>query len=149
MKILVDADSCPVKDIIINEAKKFKIKVILVANISHVLDSEGYAKVIIVDKRSQSADIEIANRAKCGDIIITNDIGLAALGLGRKCQCISPSGRVFNNENIDSLLLSRHVASKLRRSKSKTRMKGPKKRTNDDDMRFRRGLINLIKDNIK
>ncbi len=82
MNIIVDADACPVKDIIVEESKKFNIPVIMVTDTSHIIDENGF-KVVTVDKSADIADFFIANIAKKGDISVTQDYGLATLLLAK------------------------------------------------------------------
>jgi len=76
MNILVDADACPVKEIIVRLAKKQKVPVIMLTDTSHLLD-DGYSKVITVDKGRDSADIRLVNLAGSGDIVVAQDFGVA------------------------------------------------------------------------
>lgn len=142
MKILVDGDSCPVKNIIMEVGKANNIHVIIVANINHIIDEKNSAELIYVDSRSQEADIVIVNKSEKNDIIITNDYGLASLVIQKNCYCISPSGNIFNKENIDRYLFQRHMTMKLKRGGHK--IKGPKKRQKYDDERFRKRLVEFI-----
>ena len=112
MKILVDADACPVKRIITEEAKPFEIEVIMVVDTSHILNDD-YARVITVDKGADSADIYLANFAEKGDVVITQDYGVAALALGKGCYALNQNGMIYSRENIDELLFSRHIGKKI------------------------------------
>jgi uncharacterized protein len=144
MKILVDADACPGRDIIEDVAACNKIKVIMYCDINHVLKS-NYSDVRYVDSGFQSVDMILVNDVEPWDIVVTQDYGVAAIALGKKAYAISPKGYIYNNENIDRLLFERHISSKVRRSGGKT--VNPKKRTKQDDSRLRNNLIKLI--NIK
>lgn len=142
MKILVDADSCPVKDIITAVAQKRNIRVILIASINHrMLAAEG-VQVITVDDSPQSVDIMLANQLVPGDIVVTQDWGLAALVLGKKAKALSPRGLIFNNGNIDELLFVRHLAAKVRRAGGRT--KGPLAFVNADKRNFQQALETMI-----
>lgn len=141
MKIIVDADACPVKEIIVRISKEHNKEVIMVIDTSHVLKS-SYAKVITVDKGADSADIYLINLAKKGDIIVTQDYGVAAMALGKGCLCINQNGMVYNESNIDSLLLSRHIGKKIRRSGGK--INSVPKRTKEDDKNFEKAFTELI-----
>ena len=88
------------------------------------------------------ADIQIINLSAKGDIIITQDWGLAAMVLGKGAYALSPGGKVFRAETIDFLLEEREIKSKLRRSGGRT--KGPDKRTAKDDQRFAMRLQMII-----
>lgn len=141
MKIIVDADACPVKEIIEHIADQYCIKLILVSNPHHIITS-NWGEIITVDPASQSADIAIANLAKENDIVVTQDYGLASMVLGKKALAISPGGRVYTIDNIDSLLMQRYLHSKARKAREK--IKGPKKRNMEDDIRFKTNFSSLI-----
>lgn len=139
MEILVDADACPVKEIIYYEARRRGIHVIMVVSMAHDIASFDGMTVIRVDSAFQAVDIAIANRAIAGDIVITSDYGLAALVLGKGAIAISASGRLYTDYNIDTLLEKRHSSAKQR--KRGRRVKGPKARRKEDDEDFKKALI--------
>jgi len=141
MRILVDADACPVKQIIIRLAKERDIPVIMLIDTSHELD-DGYSMVITVDKQADSVDFALMGLLNGDDIVVTQDYGLAAMVLGKGVRVVNQKGLVFTNDNIDKLLMDRHVGQKVRRSGGRT--KGPAKRTKEDDELFEavfRGLL--------
>ncbi len=144
MKILVDADACPVKNIIEEIAGQFCLEVIMVSNINHLIDSQ-YASVVVVDGASQSADIAIINLAKPGDIVVTQDYGLASMVMAKGSRALTPGGKIYTDENIDRLLLSRFLNQKARRAGE--RIKGPKKRAAQDDKKFAKSLQQIIEQN--
>ena len=133
MEILVDADACPVKQIIVRLAKQHGIPVIMLIDTSHELD-DGYSTVITVDKQADSVDFALMGMLTRNDVVVTQDFGLAAMVLGKGARVINQNGLVFTNENIDKLLMERHIKQKVRRSGSRT--KGPSKRSKEDDDRF-------------
>lgn len=141
MKIIVDADACPVKEIIEQQARLKNIKVIMVSNYSHQINSQ-YAEVIVVDKESQAADITIANMTAAGDLIVTQDYGLASIVLGKGAVAMSPSGKQYNVENIDGLLMQRYLNAKARQAGNKHI--NPKKRTRVDNTSFENSLKALL-----
>lgn len=141
MKILVDADACPVKKIITEEAKCYGIEVVMVVDTSHILNDD-YARVITVDKGADSADIYLANLAKKGDVIVTQDYGVAALALGKGCYALNQNGMEYRPDNIDELLFTRHIGKKIRRSGGK--INSVPKRTKDDDLKFKEAFIRII-----
>ncbi|MEQ6388551.1 YaiI/YqxD family protein [Bacillaceae bacterium S4-13-58] len=144
MQILVDADACPVKDIVIEVAVKNQLHVKLVRSFSH-FSTEQYPdgiESVYVDTGADSVDYRIVQLAQSGDLIITQDYGLAALGLGKGCRVIHHLGYEFTTKNIDELLSKRHAHAKLRRSGHKT--KGPKKFTEEDRQQFRKLLSSII-----
>jgi uncharacterized protein len=138
MKIYVDADACPVKDIIISESTKAEIPVILVTSFSHFSTAEQPSGVetIYVDSGADAADYRIMKLAKKGDIIITQDYGLASLGLAKGCNVLHHTGYTYTNENIDQLLQTRYLSAMARKSGKRT--KGPKPFTAEDKEKFRR-----------
>ena len=142
MQIFIDADGCPVVKNTITIAKNSGIKVTVVADTAHFFKLD-YGTLITVSTDSDSADFKIANLIKHGDILVTQDYGLAAMALSRGARVLNQDGLIFTNENIDALLLSRHESAKLRRSGVRT--KGPKKRTSSQTESFERALTALIK----
>lgn len=143
MKILVDADACPVVRLVEKTAEKYGIPVILLCDTNHILKSD-YSKIRVISAGADAVDIALANLCKCGDVAVTQDYGVAALVLGRGGYAIHQSGRIFTNENIDGLLMERHINKKARMSASKNHLKGPKKRTKEDDLRFESAFDSLI-----
>ncbi len=141
MKILVDADACPksVFHICMNLGRKYRIPVWTVASFHHIIDSDHH---VVVGNDSQEADIKIINMTDQGDVVVTQDWGLAAVALGRGAKCLSPTGLEFHSDRIAFLLEEREVKSKLRRSGGRT--KGPKKRTAEDDRRFEISLERIL-----
>ena len=139
--ILVDADACPVRRLVVAVARRRGLPVVFVCDWRHVVD-EGYGEVVSVDPGADSADFVLANRARSGDVVVTQDYGLAALALAKGARPIHPSGLVFTHENIEGLLAERHHSRKVRRSGGRTR--GPKKRTAEDDDRFAAALERLL-----
>lgn len=144
MKILVDADACPVKSIIVKIAKEYKLKVLMFIDTSHVL-SDGYSEVLTVDKARDSVDFALIGKLEHGDVVVTQDYGLAAMALPKASFVMNQNGLVFSKDNIDKLLFERHLSQEVRRSGGRT--KGPKKRVREDDEKFeavfRKLIINL------
>ena len=141
INILVDADGCPVVDLTIQFAKKYKLPVTLFCDTAHNMQREG-AKTIMVSKGMDAVDFELVNRVKPGDIVITQDYGLAAMVLAKRGLVMDQNGREYTNENIDQLLHSRHIAKKIRQAGG--RMKGPKKRRKEDNDSFEIAFNALI-----
>ncbi len=142
MRILVDADACPVKSIIEDVAIKYNIEVVMFYDTSHIKTSL-YSKIIIVSKGRDSADYELINYAKKGDIVVTQDYGVACMALAKKCYAIKENGLEYDDSNIDFMLESRALNIKLRKNKN-VRIHGPKKRTKNDDINFLNNFIELI-----
>jgi len=143
MKILVDADACPVIKLIERTAKQYKMEVILLCDTNHVLTSD-YSKISIIGAGADAVDFALLNQCEKKDIVITQDYGLAAMILGKGAYGIHPSGMIYTHNNIEGLLMKRHIAKKERRSNSKHHMKGPAKRTPKDDEMFLHSLVQLI-----
>ncbi|MEN2768962.1 YaiI/YqxD family protein [Ornithinibacillus xuwenensis] len=148
MKIYVDADASPVKDIVISVAREFAVHVVLVKSISHFSHDEVVEGVetVYVDTGADAADYRIMKLANKQDIIITQDYGLASLGLGKGCLVLHHKGFTYTNENIDQLLQTRHLSAKARRSGQKT--KGPKPFTDEDRRKFRDLLTRTLQANM-
>ncbi len=146
MRIIVDADGCPVREIAEQVAREYDVCLIFVTDYNHILTSE-YAQIITVDQMRDAADLKIAAIAQKGDIIVTGDYGVAALTLGKGCAPIQFSGTWYTDENIDTFLLTRHIGMQIRKSGKYT--KGPKKRTAEMDRSFAEGLIRLVEKQIK
>ena len=141
MTLYIDADACPVVDIALGACKDYQIPVVLVCDVNHVMQREG-AQTLYVEKGSDSADLRIANLAGKGDIVLTQDYGLATLALARGAKALNQNGLIFTADNIDALLLSRHTAARIRRGGG--RLKGPPKRTPDMDDAFLKALTRLL-----
>jgi uncharacterized protein YaiI (UPF0178 family) len=141
MKIIIDADACPVVDITIGLAKERGLPCIIVCDNTHSIEKDG-AKTIVVDKGADSADCKIANLTEKGDVVITQDYGLAALILGKGAKALNQNGLIYTNDNIDNLLFTRHVSRKERMAGNRT--KGPKKRTHQNDLDFINSFIMCI-----
>ncbi|MGD6804260.1 YaiI/YqxD family protein [Rossellomorea vietnamensis] len=137
MKIYVDADACPVKDIIISEAANFEIEVILVSSFSHFSNAEqpSGVRTIYVDSGAEAADYRIVKLVKKGDMIVTQDYGLASLGLAKGIIVLHHKGFRYTNENIDQLLQTRYLSAMARKGGQRT--KGPKPFTAEDREQFR------------
>lgn len=122
MQIFVDADACPVVGIVETIAEKYNISTTLLCDTNHILYSD-YSEVIV---------------------IVSQDYGVAAMALGKGAYAIHQSGKLYTNENIDQMLMERHLNKKVRRSSHKNHMKGPRKRTEEDDVRFAQSFEKLI-----
>ena len=143
--IYVDCDACPVKDITEKVAMEFKIPLCLVTDVNHLINSD-YAQVITVSQGADSVDIALINRVKNGDIVITQDYGVAAMALGKGAYAIGNSGLIYTNENIERLLFERFLGKKQRNSpKKRTHFKSIKKRCPEDDENFEKALRQIIK----
>ncbi|MGI6144668.1 MAG: YaiI/YqxD family protein [Peptococcia bacterium] len=141
MKILIDADGCPVVDATVQIAKERQLACIILCDTAHVLEKDG-ATTLVFSKGADSVDFELVNRVSPGDIVITQDYGLAAMCLARNAIVINQDGMEYTSDNIDALLLARHTARKIRNSGG--RLKGPRKRSAVQDEKFITALICLL-----
>ncbi|MCT4597507.1 MAG: YaiI/YqxD family protein [Vallitalea sp.] len=141
MKILVDGDACPVKDIIIRVAKEYSIDVDILIDSSHIYNND-YCNIIIIGKGKDAVDFALINRANKGDVIITGDYGVATMALSKGSYAIHQNGFIYSNNNMDRLLMERHLSSQARRANK--RYSKIKKRTIEQDMKFEENFRNLI-----
>ena len=142
MRIYIDADACPVTRIAEDIARRHGIPVTLLCDTNHVLTSET-SEIKVIGAGADAVDIALINLCHRGDIVITQDYGVAALALGKGARCIHQSGKWFSDDNIDGLLMDRHLNKKARRS-GKHHLKGPPKRTAEDDARFAESFEKMI-----
>ena len=143
MQIYVDADACPVVGIVEETAKKYKIPVTLLCDTNHVLYSD-YSDVVVVGAGADAVDYKLISICHSGDIVVSQDYGVAAMALGKGAYAIHQSGEWYTDDNIDQMLMERHLNKKARRSSHKNHIKGPKKRTEEDDERFAQSFEKLI-----
>lgn len=144
MKIFVDADACPVVDIVEDIATKYNIPVMLLCDTNHVLTSD-YSEVIVVGAGADAVDYKLISICHRGDIVVTQDYGVAAMALGKGAFAIHQSGKWYTNENIDQMLMERHLNKKARRASSRNHIKGPRKMTEEDDQRFAEPFEKLLR----
>lgn len=133
MRLFIDADACPVTDIAIRAACKRGVTVTLICDDAHEMHREG-ARTVTVSRGADSADFALVNLLEKGDLVVTQDYGLAAMCLSRGAQALHQDGWAYDAANIDSLLAMRHVSRKIRMAGGRT--KGPSKRTREQDERF-------------
>lgn len=146
MKLLIDADSCPVLDIALSIARRRQVSAILVCDTAHRIEREG-AVTRTVSKGADSADFVLVNLVEKGDIVLTQDYGLAAMALSKQAAAINQNGLLYTDENIGELLFSRHLGKKIRRANG--RLKGPAKRIRQNDEAFAHSFEKLLLSNIK
>lgn len=143
MQIFVDADACPVVGIVERIAKGHNVPVTLLCDTNHVLSSD-YSEVIVVGAGADAVDYKLISICHKGDIVVSQDYGVAAMALGKGAYAIHQSGKWYTNDNIDQMLMERHLNKKARRSSHKNHVKGPKKRTEEDDEWFAQSFEKLI-----
>lgn len=141
IRILVDADACPVKTIVERVAAVYGLDLILVVNPHHEIESNR-GQVLRVDGGSQAVDLALANLARSGDIVVTQDYGLACMVLAKHSQAIHPNGWLYEEDRIDGLLMQRHISAKARRAGYRTA--NPRKRASQDNQRFEQNLTRII-----
>lgn len=141
MKILIDGDGCPVISLAVQVAQSYGIEVVICCDTAHYIKRDD-VKVITVSKGNDAVDFRLVNEIKEGDILITQDYGLAAMGLAKKAHPIHQNGFRYTDKNIEQLLFTRHVGKEVRRKGGRT--KGPSKRTKEQDEAFVRSLRELV-----
>ena len=143
MQIFVDADACPVVGIVEKIAKEHNVPLTLLCDTNHVLSSD-YSEVIVVGAGADAVDYKLISICHKGDIVVSQDYGVAAMALGKGAYAIHQSGKWYMNDNIDQMLMERHLNKKARRSSHKNHIKGPKKRTDEDDERFAQSFEKML-----
>lgn len=146
MKLLIDADACPVVDIAIRLCRKYAIPCHLLCDTAHIISRDG-AETFVFDKGADSVDFALVNRVCPGDIVITQDYGLASMCLAKQAAVLHQDGWSYTQDNIDALLLARHESRKLRAAGG--RIKGPKKRTAAQDSAFSSALEALLQSTVQ
>ena len=146
MTVYIDADACPVTRIAERVAREFSVPVVLLCDTNHVLTSD-YSTVRVIGAGADAVDIALINLCGQGDIVITQDYGVAAMALGKGAKALHQSGKIYSDDNIGGLLESRHIA-KVQRRKSKNHLKGPRKRTPEDDRRFEENFRRLLEESL-
>ena len=141
MKVLIDADGCPVVNCAIRICREFHIPCLLLCDTAHELYRDG-AQTLVFDKGSDSVDYALVNRVMPGDIVVTQDYGLASMCLAKQAYVMHQDGWLYTSDNIDGLLLARHESRKHRAAGGRT--KGPKKRTQVQDAAFAAALTRLV-----
>lgn len=144
-RVLVDADACPVVRIVERVAKAYGVPVTLLCDTNHVLVSAD-SEVKVIGAGADAVDFALINLCRSGDIVVTQDYGVAAMALGKGARAIHQSGRLYTQDNIDQMLMERHLARKARMGKGKHHLKGPKKRTKKDDEAFEAAFEELVRE---
>ena len=141
MKLLIDADGCPVVDIAVRLARQHNVECLILCDTAHEFSKEG-ARTITVSKGADSVDFVLVNLVRKGDVVITQDYGLAAMCLARGAVPLNQNGMVYTNDNIDALLHQRHAAQKIRRGGG--RLRGPPKRGTEENRAFETALEKIL-----
>lgn len=155
--LFVDADACPVTEEALACARHAGWPVVIAGNSTQNLERHirhndprtakdarhgFWVSTIDVSVGADSADFAIVERLRPSDVVVTQDIGLASMVLGRGAAAIGVRGRVYHRETIDSALLIRHEEKKVRRAGGRTT--GPAKFTSEDRRRFSANLARLL-----
>lgn len=143
MHIYVDADACPVVGIVESLAEKYNIPVTLLCDTNHIIHSD-YSEVITVGAGADAVDYKLINICHKGDIVVSQDYGVAAMALVKGAYAIHQSGTWYTDENIDRMLMERHLNKKARRASHKNHISGPRKRTDADDEHFAQSFEKMI-----
>lgn len=141
MRILIDADGCPVVDLTVSIALELHLECLILCDTCHLFDKPG-AKTLVFSKGNDSVDFALVNLLQPGDVVITQDYGLAAMCLSRHARVLNQDGMEYTDDNIDALLLARHTANKIR--KSGGRLKGLSRRKPRQDERFADTLRSIL-----
>ncbi len=144
MKIYIDADGCPVVRNTLKIARKFDVSCVIVCDTAHRIELDG-AETIVVSQGADSVDFRLVNLISSGDIVVTQDYGLAAMCLSKNAIVLHQDGKQYSEENISGLLEFRVIGKKIRRSGGRT--KGMPKRTSQQDADFEKALTELLKNN--
>lgn len=148
MKILIDADASPVKKEIIQLADTFDLEVVMVSSIAHysLEDYPDFVDIIYVEKGADRADFKIVQLAREGDVIVTQDYGLASLLLPKGCFVFHHKGYEYTKDNIETLLQNRHLSAMQRKSGQRT--KGPRPFTDEDRQAFKQAFEDFLQKRI-
>ena len=146
MKILIDADGCPVVDIALRLGARFRVPCLILCDTAHEFHRNG-VQTLVFDKGADSVDFSLVNRVSPGDIVITQDYGLASMCLSRQAIVLHQDGWQYTCDNIDALLLVRHDSRKYRAAGG--RMKGQKKRTQSQNDAFAAALEHLLQTTVQ
>lgn len=142
MKVLIDADACPVVDIAVTLCRQYQKECLLLCDTAHEMHRDG-VQTLVFDKGSDSVDFALVNRVAAGDIVITQDYGLASMCLARGARVLHQDGWEYTQYNIDALLFQRHAAKEYRAAGGRT--KGPSKRKHTQDAAFSDALKQMLK----
>ena len=146
MKVFVDADACPVVDITVKLCKSSGIDCVLLCDTAHEMRREG-AQTLVFDKGTDSVDFALVNRVSPGDLVVTQDYGLASMCLAKRARVLHQDGWQYTEDNIGALLFQRSESKRYRASGG--RIKGPSKRTRQQDQRFEMALQSLLQQEVQ
>ena len=139
----MDADACPVYTIAENIAKNYNVPCILLCDTNHIIESD-YSEVRTIGAGKDAVDMALLNICGTGDVVVTQDYGLASLALAKRAYVINQFGMEYTDDNIDKLLFERHLAAKERNKGKKAKVGKIKKRTSADDGKFSKAFDKLL-----
>ena len=142
IRIFIDADACPVKEEVYRVARRYGLKVFVVANSFLMVPAEPLIERVVVEAGPDVADDWIAEQAGSRDIVVTADLPLAERSLKAGAQAIGPSGRPFTRDSIGSALAGRAIGEHLRSMGEVTR--GPAPFQASDRSRFLSALDEAV-----
>lgn len=140
--VLIDADGCPVVDLTIRICRACSVPVLILCDTAHRIERDG-AETMVFDKGADSVDFALVNRVRPGDVVITQDYGLAAMCLSRRARVLNQNGLEYTADNIEGLLEQRHHSKKLLRAGK--HLKGPAKRTKEQNEAFGETLERMLR----
>jgi uncharacterized protein YaiI (UPF0178 family) len=141
MKVLIDADACPVVAVAVSLCRECQKECLILCDTAHEMQREG-AQTLVFDKGADSVDYALVNRIVPGDVVITQDYGLASMCLARGARVLHQDGWEYTSYNIDALLFQRHASRKYRSAGGRT--KGPSKRKAEQDHAFSSALRQIL-----
>ena len=146
MKIYIDADGCPVVKSTVKIAGEFQISCVIICDTSHRIELDG-AETIVVSQGADSVDFRLVNMISAGDMVITQDYGLASMCLAKEAFVLHQDGWAYTQNNISGLMEQRHAAKKYRLAGGRT--KGPSKRRPEQNEAFRQAFTQLLQQSVQ
>jgi uncharacterized protein YaiI (UPF0178 family) len=146
MKMLIDADACPVTDIAVRLCGKYHVPCLLLCDTAHAIYREG-AETLVFDKGADSVDFALVNRVEAADVVITQDYGLASMCLARRAMVLHQDGWAYTEDNIQALLFQRHETKRYRAAGG--HIKGPAKRKKEQDQAFAAALERILQQSVQ
>ncbi|KIL46026.1 YaiI/YqxD family protein [Jeotgalibacillus campisalis] len=142
--IFIDADACPkdLKKIIEEQALAYDVSYLFIASLKHFSADADQKVWTFIDEGKEAVDMYILNHVKSGDMVITQDIGLASLVLPKGVYALSTRGKQYQEDTIDTSLSFRYL-HQMERKKGRYGG-GPKKLSKDDLKQFSDRLIKYL-----
>lgn len=141
MKVLIDADGCPVVDLAVQLCNAFRVQCVILCDTAHELSYHS-AEILTLDKGTDSVDFALVNRVNPGDLVITQDYGLASMCIAKQARVLHQDGWEYTQYNMDALLFQRYATRKFRASGG--HMKGPSKRNQAQNESFKNTLTQIL-----